>query len=310
MQANLLLSIVVPTYNRADYLDHWLYEMIPLAKACSIPIIISDNASQDHTQWIVQSHTIEYPLLSYHKNETNIGVDKNIERALKYSKSEYTWLLGDTYLIPEGGLKYILDLIEKNSQKYDIIMTNVSNRVKDIKKQDYTDRNKLLSDLGWHTTCLAIYIYNNRVINSGNFKKYYDTNFIQSGIMFDYIADKDFLIHWTPDISVNSLRIKGIDKMSWLDHVFEIGVKKWAYFILSLPESYQYDVKFKCIKDHGKKSGLFETSYLLYFREIGLFNYAVYKQYLHLFPLTISHSKILLLLIALLPKGFARYLRT
>ena len=64
MQANPLLSIVIPTYNRADFLDYCLKVHIPLAKAHNIQIIISDNASTDATKKIVQKRMEEYPLIS------------------------------------------------------------------------------------------------------------------------------------------------------------------------------------------------------------------------------------------------------
>ena len=303
MQVNPLLSIVIPTYNRADFLDYCLKVHIPLAKAHNIQIFISDNASIDATKEVVQKWMEEYPLLSYHCNETNIGMDENFERALKYPRTEYVWLLGDTYQIPPRGIDYIINLISKNSKKYDAIVVNVAKRVSGTPEQDYSDQNQLLSDLGWHMTCLSSLIYNSRLIDHSDFVRYHNTNFIQLGIIFEYIAGKDFLIHWIDFVSVQGISIDGLLKESWQNQAFEIWTKGWPNLIFSLPPLYTLETKLKCIKDHGKKSGLFKIKKLLYFRAFNILNYKTYKQYSHLFPLTIKYPKLIILLIVLLPRG-------
>lgn len=67
----------------------------------------------------------EYKFLSYHKNETNIGPDANFEKALKYPKSDYIWLLGDTYMLTKDGMHYFLEQIK--SKKYDAFVFNLAN---------------------------------------------------------------------------------------------------------------------------------------------------------------------------------------
>ena len=99
MEINKKLSIVIPTYNRADFLDYSLEIHIPMLKEYGIEIAIFDNASTDNTEKVVSKWMEEYPYLSYHRSETNIGPDANFERALKYPDTEYIWLLGDTYEI-------------------------------------------------------------------------------------------------------------------------------------------------------------------------------------------------------------------
>jgi len=303
MQANPLLSIVIPTYNRGDFLDYCLEVHIPLAKAHNIQIFISDNASTDTTKEIVQKRMEEYPLINYHCNEINIGPDENIERALKYPETEYVWLLGDTYQIPLKGIGYLLNLISKNQKKYDVIVVNVVRRVSGIPQQDYSDKNQLLSDLGWHMTCLSSLIYNSRLIAHGNFVRYRNTNFIQMGVIFEYIANKDFSVHWAETISVQGISIKGFVKKSWRNQTFEIWAKRWPNFIFSLPPSYTLEIKLKCIKNHEVESDIFTFRSLLYLRIFNSLNYKTYKQYSHLFPLTIKSPKLIILLIALLPRG-------
>ncbi|ARU49446.1 Abequosyltransferase RfbV [Sulfurospirillum diekertiae] len=207
---NSLLSIVVPTYNRADFLDYCLEFHIPLAREYNIQIFISDNASTDNTREIVSKWMKEYPLLKYHQNASNVGPDRNFEIGLKLPDTEYIWLLGDTYQIPSNGIEYFLRLFPENN-KYEVIICNVENRVLNIPSQRYKNPNKLLNDLGWHLTCLSSLIYSSRLVAQADFERYYNTSFIQTGIIFEYIAEKNFTIYWSDSISVmgiNDTRLK------------------------------------------------------------------------------------------------------
>lgn len=309
MQANTHLSIVIPTYNRAEILDYCLEVHIPLVRAHNIQLFISDNASTDTTAAVVKKRIKEYPLIQYHRNETNVGPDANFELALKCPKTQYVWLLGDSHQIPSDGIEYILGLITANNEKYDVIVFNAARRVFDIPQQNYSDQNKLLSDLGWHMTCMSCLVYSLQLIATANFRRYHGTYFIHLGIIFEAISNNKFIVHWGQDKSIQSITLKNVLKYSWQDQTFDIWVKKWGNFIFSLPPSYDLDIKLKCIKDHGIKSGLFTLKRLLSLRSFNILNYKIYKKYSHLFPLTIKLPIFVILIIALVPHGILRALK-
>jgi glycosyltransferase involved in cell wall biosynthesis len=78
------LSICIPTYNRADILDHCLTELAPL-KDCgkSVEIVLSDNGSTDHTPEVVAAHVARNPLLKAHRlTDTRSGA-QNWQNALR-----------------------------------------------------------------------------------------------------------------------------------------------------------------------------------------------------------------------------------
>ena len=305
MQANPFLSIVIPTYNRADFLDYCLEVHIPLVKAHNIQIFISDNASIDTTKEVVEKRMEKYPLISYRCNETNIGPDENIERALKYPETKYVWLLGDTSQIPSEGIGYVLNLISKNQKKYDTIVFNLFNKITNIGTQDYTDQNALLYDLGALMTCLSCLVFHKELIKKANFLRYRNSSFLQTGIIFEAIAGQPFYIHWVQPLSVCGINHPLLRKNAWsrAPTLFEIICRKWTNFIFSLPVSYELESKYKCLIDFGIASSIFTFRYLLYLRSSNILNYKTYKQYSHLFPLTIKYPKLIILLIALLPRG-------
>ena len=123
MQANKLISIVIPTYNRAELLDYCLGHHISLVKSNNIKIFIFDNASPDATEIVVRKRIEEYPLIEYYKNKENVG-ELNFELALKYPATKYVWLMGDSYLMPSESINYLIDRISSDSEKYDMFLFN------------------------------------------------------------------------------------------------------------------------------------------------------------------------------------------
>lgn len=302
LEPNKHLSIVIPTYNRAEFLNYSLEVHIPLLEKHNIQIFVSDNASTDNTTEIIKKWMDKYSFLYYYKNESNIGADANFEKALKYPTTKYIWLLGDAYKVSEDGIKYLLDVIMHDERSYDLFVFNYSNRVINIKGGDYLECNELLNDLGWHMTCLATLVYSSELIANANFNRYKNTMFIQTGIIFEYLAMNFFRVQWVEHLSIQSIFIKGHIKQSWQQETFKIWIEKWTNFIFSLPPAYNLSVKMKCIRDHGSKSGLFSFRKLLLLRSSNILNYQVYKKNLNYFQYAIALPKLLIFIIAIAPK--------
>lgn len=303
MIPNRYLSITIPTYNRADFLNYSLEIHVPLAREYLVQIYISDNASTDTTKDIVQKWKKEYPLIHYFCNAHNVG-EINFEIALKLPDTEYVWLLGDTYHIPPNGINYVLETISNNKINYDAIVVNLANQVTNIAQRDYQNQNALLYDIGALMTCLSCLIYHKPLIKEGNFQRYYNTFFIQTGVILEYISDRTFTIHWAQSLSVKNLAHPLLQKSNWslTPKVFEIGCEKWANFIFSLPPIYSIEAKMKCILDFGQVSRLFTLKNLLLLRFLKILNFSIYKKYHHLFKLTIDKPLLFIFLLSITPK--------
>ena len=109
-----LLSISIPTYNRANYLRELLSSIEANLKESKflhdqVKIYIFDNDSTDETAKIVSSVNLN---ISYKKNQKNIGGDPNIYQAYTVPEGKYIWVIGDDELIPEGTIAYLFDLIK------------------------------------------------------------------------------------------------------------------------------------------------------------------------------------------------------
>lgn len=109
MKNNIMLSICIPTYNRAKYLDICLQSIIHY-KGTDIEVLIQDNNSPDDTAQIVSK--FQDSRFNYEKNETNVGVRKNIRILFNKAQGDYVFCLtDDDYFLP-GAIERVMNFIK------------------------------------------------------------------------------------------------------------------------------------------------------------------------------------------------------
>ena len=102
-----LLSICIPTYNRAEILKRTLTKIVnDVDFDDSVEIVISDNASTDNTQQICQKFCESYSNIFYYRNKKNIN-DANFFHVLSKATGLYVKLNNDTISFRSGALKEI-----------------------------------------------------------------------------------------------------------------------------------------------------------------------------------------------------------
>lgn len=126
MSFDALLTIAIPTFNRASYLElcleRFVVEIRSLDANLQEKIIISvrDNNSDDMTCAVVARYMERHSaFISYHKNSKNIGGDLNIAECYKSAETPYVWIFGDDDVVLPGSLDVILRALRKN--KLDIL---------------------------------------------------------------------------------------------------------------------------------------------------------------------------------------------
>jgi len=107
-----ILTINIPTFNRAKYLERCLKSITDQEYDTNqVQINVYDNASEDSTPLVVQSLIAGGAAVNYFRNEKNIGADRNIGQAYYKAKSKYVWVLGDDDILLPGAISYLLKLL-------------------------------------------------------------------------------------------------------------------------------------------------------------------------------------------------------
>jgi glycosyltransferase involved in cell wall biosynthesis len=112
--ARPLLSICVPTFNRAEHLNRLLASISKEREGVErlVEVCISDNASTDRTQGIIREWKKKMPLSSG-RNPKNFGFDVNIVKVTRLAHGRFVWYIGDDDVIVEGALQGFLENLKK-----------------------------------------------------------------------------------------------------------------------------------------------------------------------------------------------------
>jgi glycosyltransferase involved in cell wall biosynthesis len=302
------LSIVIPSYNRADFLDQSLSVHVPLARSHNIQIFISDNASTDNTQDVIAKWQKQYSHIHCVKNETTVGPEANFEKALKSADTQYVWLLGDTSKIPENGIASILKLIE-GSESYSAIVVNLIKKNTTASKT-YSCPDALLTELAGIMSCMSCLIFNEELIANADFSRYIGSYFMQTGVILEHAARDNALIRWEREISITSLESPTLKKKGWAHtpKIFEVGAEKWVNFIFSLPSRYALKSKLLACRSFGTVSGAFSVRGMVSLRVRGLLSYSIYRQFKHALRLSIDYPLLIVAVISLTPRPLLKFM--
>jgi len=112
MNSKPILSIAIPTYNRASILDGSLRKLLPQINEhkSDIEFIVSDNASEDNTQEVINTYKEKYSevdFITYLQTE-NTGYFGNFLKCRELSNGEYFWLLSDNEHISDGFIDFLI----------------------------------------------------------------------------------------------------------------------------------------------------------------------------------------------------------
>ncbi|WP_171635025.1 glycosyltransferase [Paenibacillus plantarum] len=122
-----LMSICLPTYNRAANLDHCLHAILTqVGNNELVEVIVSDNASTDATPQVVAKYREQYRNLMYFRNEENIGADRNIFQVMFKGAGKFIKLQGDDDYQIEGTLLPLLNVLQKHGD-CGVVHVNVHN---------------------------------------------------------------------------------------------------------------------------------------------------------------------------------------
>ncbi|MCA9994139.1 MAG: glycosyltransferase family 2 protein [Anaerolineales bacterium] len=97
-----LITVIIPTYNRANYLKQAIDSLL-IQQGQKLQIIVVDDGSTDHTSEIVKNFDVPNVLYKYQHNQGG-GAARN--NGLKYAAGKYiVFLDSDDYFLPDRFIK-------------------------------------------------------------------------------------------------------------------------------------------------------------------------------------------------------------
>lgn len=193
-----LLTIAVPTYNRAEKLKVLLENLLPqVAVLPEVELLVSDNASPDDTQAIVEQAIAQGLRCEYIRNSTNIEADPNFLQCYERARGKYVWIFGDDDVLLPGSLAFITRLLQR--KECDLVYVQPFGFVHKVEERghrnpspavfEYSSAADFLHNAGLRGDLVmlsAVIVNKNRVEATPHpaFREGYDTNLLQMGWTF------------------------------------------------------------------------------------------------------------------------------
>lgn len=172
-----LLSLCIPTYNRAKFLNELINkigsQIQELENPELIEFIVSDNCSTDDTSDVVKRYIENGINIRYIRNERNLGMDGNFVSCFKKASGSYIWLLGDDDYLYPGVLNDILTILS-NSNIGLLHLKALNNKNQII---EYNNSLSFLCDVSFWITYISSNIVNSKFVSYIDFEKYMGTYF-------------------------------------------------------------------------------------------------------------------------------------
>src|SRR6478735_9119128 len=157
MASDILLSICIPTYNRAKSLDKTIRSIVQQKKfseTSDVEIVIADNCSDDSTEEVVQKYIGIYgDKIRYFRNSENIGA-ANIERVLSYGKGVFLKLNNDTLEHTDCSLNKISEVVYQNKNNKNILFFT-NGTIKNISTVNCKDLDSFVKNVSFYSTWIA-----------------------------------------------------------------------------------------------------------------------------------------------------------
>lgn len=242
-----LLSICIPTYNRAAYLQQCLAAVLPQAEAAHVPVIVSDNASSDSTREVAESFAKDFRQLIFIRQPTNLGHDLNHKEILKHATSTFAWLLGDDDVIAEGAIARLLSFL-RAGDGYELVLLNAWLTDNELRPGQFqfdltNDRliencNDLLRDYSDKLT-FGMMVVDVDKFNGTNGDRFLGTAHFYGGVVYDYLAN-GYREHGKNKIAIVSTPIVRLrqGERKWTRNICDINVRCVPDFFLKLDPLY------------------------------------------------------------------------
>ena len=270
-----LISILIPTYNRSNYLKECLDSILCLDwfNENDIEIIISDNCSTDDTENIVKN--LKKNNIIYYKNNKNIWGYKNVDKICQLKKWKYfIFISDDDKFYNKNSLKILYDNLIKYNLDACYWITECFNKDKTFilkshenKVKEYIHYDNFKEQLKYNTMCFWWMLYKDNLINHDvNTKQYidwdYNLQYLNKGLKIWMINKKTFLYRFHDEQDSHNINYDTFYLTMYIYKKYKIWkyhyltYLSWCiawFFLKFLKDSYLFKKTYKSFSNIWKK---------------------------------------------------------
>ena len=188
------LSICMATFNRGAFIGRTLESIVGQASE-EVEIVIVDGGSSDNTGEVVLEYGKRFPGIRYFRQEKNMGVDRDFNTAVEWSRGDYCWLMSDDDVLKPGAIRNVLDAIGRG---HGLIVVNAE--VRDAALEKVLDAKRLridadrvyrvdetarfFEDVATYLSFIGCVVMKSRLWKSRVKEPYFGSLFVHVGVIF------------------------------------------------------------------------------------------------------------------------------
>lgn len=209
MKNSKLLTIAIPTFNRAETLSLLLNALLLELPGLEdhIDVIIGDNASTDRTPKVTAAFKAAWPTATVLRHDQNLGADENFCQCIDQITTRYFWIIGDDDLPKTRVIRSTVDLLERENPDLVYLQSEWSNEVTSAAQGIQVEqlRYKYMSQLDFaRRVNVGFTFISGVVVNRDTFlrrsgmaaiRRFTDTSLVQLGWVLDVLRHGNRFIH-------------------------------------------------------------------------------------------------------------------
>ncbi len=119
-----ILSVAIPCYNSADYMDKCIQSLLPGGDDVEI-IIVDDGSTKDNTAQIADEYAAKYPTMIKAVHQENGGHGQAVNTGLKNATGKYFKVVDSDDWVDKNSYKKIISVLKENeSKEIDMFIAN------------------------------------------------------------------------------------------------------------------------------------------------------------------------------------------
>lgn len=196
MKPNIpLLSICIPTFNRASLLEKTLQSLTEdpyFGESDQVEIAVSDNGSTDNTATLVQSYAQRFPgKINYHRTPTNL-LEGNFEYVLRKGQGAFRKLQNDSFGIQPGLLESLVRIIGSlQTHKPVVFLVNEEPKPDEDTLQHCQSMDEFLNAVSYKSTWIGGFgIWAEDLAQITDFSRAIDLKLTQTDVLMRMVARK------------------------------------------------------------------------------------------------------------------------
>lgn len=154
-----VLSLCIPTYNRAAFLEQALSRITGervFRETAKVEIVLSDNCSTDDTEDICRNFMADFPdKIRYFRNTVNTGMMSNFSNMLQYGKGSFLKLQNDNLIMKPGALEMVVNFVERHAHEKPLLFFSDGNARQEGNVICVDDADELLATISYITTWIG-----------------------------------------------------------------------------------------------------------------------------------------------------------